>query len=306
MPAISKPASRWGAGLLDSRWKIAGMTESATTGLAARTGVVRAPRFAGAPGVTYSSFFMLDSQSEKAVTQITEQARLIFGTDLVSVALYGSAAGEDFVPGRSDLNFAIVLERLTHTHLKALHQHLPNWHKMRVATPLLLDRKFLARARDVFPMEFHDIKEQHRVLYGEEVFATLAIDSRHLRYQAEHEARGKLLRLRALYAEVGADRKRLEALMLDSAKTFVIIMRNVIRLRRGEGHTRYLQVLDAFEQHFQETFPTIRQLLCVKQGSAAWPKDIDDAFRAYLEEVERLIDLIEHRLPESETERPES
>ncbi len=242
---------------------------------------------------------MLDEQSEKAVARVTEQVRLLFGTDLVSIALYGSAAGEDFVPGKSDLNFAIVLERLTHAHLKALHQHLPKWHKLRVATPLLLDRKFLARARDVFPMEFHDIKEQHRVLYGEEVFATLAIDSRHLRYQAEHEARGKLLRLRSLYAEVGAERKRLEALMLDSAKSFVITMRNFIRLQRGEGHTRYLQVVDAFERHFQETFPTIRQLLRIKQEGTGWPKDIDDFFRTYLEEVERLIDLIEHRLPES-------
>ena len=249
---------------------------------------------------------MLDSQSEKAITQVVEQTRLIFGKDLVSLALYGSAAGEDYVPGRSDLNFAIVLERLTFAHLQALHQHLPKWHKLRVATPLLLDRQFLEEARDVFPMEFHDIKQQHRMLYGEEVFATLAIDSRHLRYQAEHEARGKLLRLRTLYAEVGAERKRLEALMLDSAKTFVIIMRNFIRLRRGESHTRYLQVLDEFEQHSRQAFPSIRHLLQVKLGLQRWADGIDDTFRTYLDEVERLIMLIEQTRPESESASPES
>lgn len=241
---------------------------------------------------------MLDAQSEKTVTQVTEQVRLIFGKDLVSVALYGSAAGEDFVPGKSDLNFAVVLERITFPYLKALHQYLPKWHKRRVATPLLLDRQFLERARDVFPMEFHDIKEQHRVLYGEEVFATLAIDGRHLRYQAEHEARGKLLRLRTLYAEVGAERKRLEALMLDSAKAFVIIMRNFIRLRQGESHARYLQVIDEFERHFQQTFPAIRHLIQVKLGMQRWADGIEDTLRSYLDEVERLIDLIDHTLPE--------
>src|SRR5262249_20122674 len=187
---------------------------------------------------------MLDVQAEKAVAQVVEEARAVFGSDLVSFAIYGSAAGEDFVPRQSDLNFVIVLERITFTHLQALHRHLRKWHKLGAATPLLLDREFLERARDVFPMEFHDIKAQHRVLYGEEVFATLPINSRHLRYQAEHEARGKLLRLRALYADVGADRKRLQALMLDSAKTFVIIMRNFIRLREGRSHTRFLQVLE--------------------------------------------------------------
>jgi hypothetical protein len=243
----------------------------------------------------------LDGQTEKAIAQVAEQVRLVFAKDLVCVALYGSAAGEDFIPGRSDLNFAIVLERLTFAHLKALHQHLPKWHKLGAATPLLLDRHFLERARDVFPMEFHDIQAQHRTLYGEEVFATLRIDGRHLRYQAEHEARGKLLRLRTLYAEVGADRKRLEALMFDSAKTFVIIMRNFIRLRAGESHTRYLDVIDHFERHFAVTLPSVRHVMRVKMGMEGWTASVDESFRIYLEEVERLIDVIEHALPESDS-----
>jgi hypothetical protein len=244
---------------------------------------------------------MLDPQSERAIAQVAEQARLVFGQDLVSLTLYGSAAGEDFVPGKSDLNLAIVLERVTFPHLKTLHAHLPKWHKLGVAVPLLVDRRFLAQGRDVFPMEFHDIKEQHRVLYGEEIFARLEIDSRHLRYQAEHEARGKLLRLRALYAEVGADRKRLESLMLSSAKTFVIIMRNFIRLRRGESHTRYVAVLDEFEKHCNQRFPVMRDLLNVKLGRQPWPDRIEEAFRVYLEEVEALIELLDHGLPASAT-----
>jgi hypothetical protein len=104
--------------------------------------------------------------------------------------------------------------------------------------------------------------------------------------------------LRTLYADVGAERKRLEALMLDSAKTFVIIMRNFVRLRLGESHTRYLQVLDEFEQHFGRTFPTIRHLLQVKLGTQPWANGVEETFRTYLDEVERLIDLIEHTLPE--------
>lgn len=243
---------------------------------------------------------MLDAQAEKAIAQLVEQIRLIFGKDLLSVTLYGSAAGEDFVSGKSDLNLAIVLDRVSFPHLKALHEHLPRWHKLGAAVPLLLDRRFLDQGRDVFPMEFRDIKEQHRVLFGEEVFARLEIDSRHLRYQAEHEARSKLLRLRALYAEVGADRKRLEGLLLDSAKTFIIIMRNFMRLRRGEVRTRYLEVLDQFEQHFAQTFPTIRHLHLVKLGTAPWENGIDETFRTYLDEVERLIDLIDQTLPGTE------
>jgi len=241
---------------------------------------------------------MLDARTEKAIAQVAQGVRQAFSTNLVSLVLYGSAAGDDFVPGRSDLNFAIVLERLTFVHLKALHQHLPQWHKLGVATPLLLDRRWIERSRDVFPMEFNDIKAQHRVLYGEELFATLRIDHRHLRYQSEHEARGKLLRLRALYAEVGADRKRLERLMLDSVKTFVIIMRNFIRLRGGEGAARYLPVLEQFESHFTVAFPTMRHLIGIRFGTEAWADGIEETFTSYLDEVERLIDLVDRAMPD--------
>jgi len=244
---------------------------------------------------------MLDVRTEQALARVAEQLRSLFGPDLVCLALYGSAAGEDFVPGRSDVNLAIVLNQVTFAHLKSLHPHLPKWHKLGIATPLLLDRRTLERGRDVFPMEFHDIKAQHRVLYGEEVFATLPIDGRHLRYQAEHEVRGKLLRLRALYAEVGADRQRLQRLLLDSVKTFVIVMRNFIRLRAGQSHTRYLDVLDQFETHFGETFPTMRYLLRVRLALDVWANGIEDTVRGYLEEAERLVDLVDRLLPEAES-----
>ncbi|HVM96288.1 MAG TPA: hypothetical protein VMT89_07855 [Candidatus Acidoferrales bacterium] len=236
---------------------------------------------------------MLDPKTEKALAKLTEGVREVFGNDLVSFLLYGSAAGDDFVVGRSDLNCAIILERITHAHLKKLHAHLANWHKLGMAVPLLLDRKFLENGRDVFPMELHDMQAQHRLLAGEDVISALQIDGRNLRYQAEHEARSKLLRLRALYAEVGADRSRLEGLLLDSVKTFVILMRNLSRLRNVAGHRRYEDTLTQFESSAGASFPTMRHLLRVRSGSEGWRGDVDGIFEAYLEEVERLVDLID-------------
>jgi predicted nucleotidyltransferase len=236
---------------------------------------------------------MLDARSERTIAQVAEQAQRVFGADLVSVVLYGSAAGADFVPGRSDLNLAIVLERVTFGHLKALHAHLSGWRKRGVATPLLLDRRFLERACDVFPMEFYDIHAQHRLLYGEPVFDALRIDARHLRYQSEHEARSKLLRLRALYAEVGAQRRSLEALLLDSVKTFVVIMHNLLRLRGGDGTMQFVDIVDACERQFQQPFPTMRHLVRLRHGMEPWADDVEATVQAYFEEVERLVDLID-------------
>jgi hypothetical protein len=244
---------------------------------------------------------MLDAKTERALTDIVQQLRGLFDTRLACVALYGSAVGPDFVPGVSDLNLAIVLDAVAASDLNAMRPAMKRWRSHRVATPLVLDRVFLRDAADVFPMELEDIRDQHRPLFGDDVFAALAIRRDHLRYQCEHEARGKLLRLTGLYLEQGDRRHALRALMLDSLKTFLVVMRNINRLvgvhAVGAG---YRDTLRAAAQHFGVEFPLMTQLLDIKAGRTPWPADDTQTFRGYLDEVQRLVGLID-RLPAGST-----
>jgi hypothetical protein len=237
---------------------------------------------------------VLNPQTEKILVQFIQELRHLLADELVAVVLYGSGAGSNFVPGASDLNVAIVVQEARFEVLQKLQPRIAAWHTQGFAVPLLLDREFLQRGRDVFPMEFHDIKEQHRLLWGEEVFHSLEIDSRHLRFQAEHEARSKLLRLRALYLECAGDQPRLQALLCDSLKTFLILMRNLIRLHGKTGLLTYVEVLEQFEQHFHLAFPRMRQLIAIRAGQQQWPgTPIADFFRDYLAEVQQIVAVID-------------
>jgi hypothetical protein len=69
---------------------------------------------------------------------------------------------------------------------------------------------------DSFPIEFHDMKERRRVLYGLDVIAELKIDSKNYRRQVEHELRSKLLRLRQQGASKLSHPDGLLALCVDS------------------------------------------------------------------------------------------
>ncbi len=238
---------------------------------------------------------MLDPQSEKILVQFTQELRVLLADELLAVVLYGSGAGSNFVPGASDLNVTIVVKEARFDVLQKLQPRIAAWHTQGFAVPLLLDREFLQRSRDVFPMEFHDIKEQHRLLWGEDVFRDLAIDTQHLRFQAEHEARSKLLRLRALYLECAGDQARLQALMLDSLKTFLILMRNLSRLQGKTGVLTYTEVLAQFERYFQQAFPRMRQLIAIRAGQRQWSEiSVTDFFRDYLAEVQQVVAVIDH------------
>jgi predicted nucleotidyltransferase len=248
---------------------------------------------------------MLGPKGERTVSEVCAQLRSLLGERLVSVAVYGSAAGPDYVPGSSDINLVVVVDELGYESLRAVRSHVGAWSRKGVATPLLLERRFLTSAADVFPMELHDIREEHRLLLGEDVFASLEIRDDHLRFQCEHEARGKVLRLRELYLEIGGNRRRLRELLLDSLKTFLIIMRNLARSRGLGAPIPYAEVLKTFEKEFQCALPVMARLLAVKLGNAKWQGDEEQAFADYLRELRQLIEMIDGLRPAGASPRHE-
>lgn len=236
---------------------------------------------------------MANASLEATLTQFAYELHELLSDRLVAIVLYGSAAGENFVPGSSDLNTAIVVQRMEFAVLKELHPHMISWHKRGFAVPLIVDRNFLQHSRDVFPMEYLDIQEQHRTLWGEDIFGSLTIEGEHLRFLAEHEVRSRLLRLQALYLERAGEPLRLRQILLDSLKTFLTLMRHLLRLQGKGGVQNYAEVLSLFEQHFQLSFPEMHRLIAIRQGKD-WPHEpATEFFREYLEDVQRFVTLID-------------
>src|SRR5439155_1414076 len=129
--------------------------------------------------------------------------------------------------------------------LEALVPVIARWRKKRFALPLVADREYLESARDAFPMELDDIRRQHRVLAGADPFAAVVVERAALRRQCEHEARGKLLRLRALFLDAAGRPAALEQLMVESLKSFLVVLRHLIKLRGAEEANGYGEVLAA-------------------------------------------------------------
>ena len=58
----------------------------------------------------------------------------------------------------------------------------------------------------LFPIEFHDIRELHRVLYGPDLVSNLEIGGAFHRAQVEHDLRARLLRLRQKASGILSDK----------------------------------------------------------------------------------------------------
>ncbi len=159
------------------------------------------------------------------------------GARLVGVVLYGSAASEEHVIGHSDQNVLVIVESLAIETLRALGQTVRAWQEAGNPPPLLLTRAEWMGSSDVFPMEYADILERHRVLQGTLPLEGVRVLPGDLRLQVEQEALGKLLRLRRAILVAGTDLARQRELLRASLSAFLIIFRAVLRLH-GEAPSR--------------------------------------------------------------------
>jgi hypothetical protein len=231
----------------------------------------------------------LDARTEKEMARFAAQVEAALGPRLVCLALYGSAAGDDWVAGRSDVNLAVVVAEVSLEVLDAL-APVVGARPRAIALPLVLDPEYLDGARDTFPMELADLARQHRVLAGRDVLAAIRVEPAAVRRQCEQEARGKLLRLRALYLETAGDPAALERVMVESLKSFLIVLRHMLRLRReGSDAHGYASVLGAGET-LVGALPVMRRLLDHRTGTTPLaPRTLRAEFGGYLDEVRRIV-----------------
>ena len=167
-------------------------------------------------------------EAEKQITDFVNNLKLAAGANLECVALFGSARIGEFHADYSDINILCVVRELSAPVLASLAPAITGWTKSKFPAPLIFSRSELEQATDVFAIEMLDIRQRHRILYGDEIFADLNVPMDRHRVQLEHELRTKLLRLRQSYVQVAGDDKRVRRLMLDSISAFSTLFRHTL------------------------------------------------------------------------------
>jgi len=163
--------------------------------------------------------------------ELVTQLRAAYGARLSSVVLYGSAAGGDHIPSRSDYNVLVLLESLDNAQsFVAAAAVARAWREAGNPPPMTMTLEEWRRSSDIFPMEYADILERNRVLYGTPPFDGISVDRGDLRLQLEQQVMGKLLQLRQGALLAGGDGKRQSELVAASLSTMMVLFRAVLRL----------------------------------------------------------------------------
>jgi predicted nucleotidyltransferase len=166
---------------------------------------------------------------DRVVTPFLAAADAALGAGY-SALLYGSAARDDYIVGRSDINLMLVLDDPSPSRLRALAPAFSAWRRGTSEPPLLISRAEWARASDVFPIEITDMRAGYRVLRGADPLSGAQVNPGDLRQALEGELRGKLLRLRQGYAAAAGDEKALGELAVASSSAILVLLRSLLTL----------------------------------------------------------------------------
>ena len=162
--------------------------------------------------------------------ELVSQLRAAYGSALRSIVLYGSAAAGEHNPKKSDYNVLVIVDALDAARLTAASAASRAWAESGNPAPLTLTTSEWRGSADIFPMEYADILERHRVLFGDPPFVDIRVDLKDLRLQLEQEAMGKLIKLRQGLLAAGNEGQRQLELLAASASAIMIIFRAVLRM----------------------------------------------------------------------------
>lgn len=229
--------------------------------------------------------------------ELVEKLERAFADRLVSVILYGSGVQHGQHDRFSDLNVLCVLKQIAPRELSESEPVIKWWTGHGHPPVLLLSEEEVHRSADSFAIEFRDMKDRRKVLYGLDVIAEVSIDMKYHRVQVEHELRSKQIRLRQQAASILSDPEALLKLCLDSVTTFCTLGRHALVAAGVHPKSDRRAVVEQLGRVVPMDVSPFEVLLDVREDR---PRAKDDRlvdpgelFARYLESIGRLVSYVD-------------
>ncbi|HEY9071809.1 MAG TPA: hypothetical protein VIV61_16240 [Candidatus Ozemobacteraceae bacterium] len=214
----------------------------------------------------------------------------LLGDDLAAIALYGSAASGDYVYGHSNINMALLFKTVTVGHLKQIAVTTERWMLRGFAAPLILTAEDLERSLDVFPLLFQEIRDNHRMIKGDDPFKSLVIERALLRLQVEQMLKSKVTEARSEFLASGESLKTFETMIAKSFNSLYPLLRGLLSLSEKQPSIRKEVVVAMAEETFGLETGVLTDALRHKMGllRLSQKHNLLAYFERYLAALEKL------------------
>jgi len=226
--------------------------------------------------------------------ELVRQLQLAYGTGLQSVVLFGSAVAGEHNPKKSDYNVLVIVDALPLDRLRAVAAVTKAWAEDGNPPPMTFTMNEWKSSSDIFPMEYADILERHRVLFGASPFDGIRVSPADLRLEVEQQTMGKLLQLRQATMGAGGDSKLQLEVLEKSLSTLMVIFRGVSRLVGEVPSQDYEELTRALARRAGFAADSFVSVIRHVRGTAKIPREnAAGILEEYLAAMERLVEYLD-------------
>lgn len=218
----------------------------------------------------------------------------LHGDNLSSIFLYGSATGANYIPKCSDINSVMVVKKIGFETLQKSLKLIASVRAKRIIAPLILTEAHIHSSRDVFPIEFLDMKDNSVVIFGTDFLKDLQIEGEHVRLFCEQQIKGKLIRIRQAYLEVGLKRRGTELLLRESLNSLIPVFRSLLKVKAVLVPADKKELLKKIGDVFAlDTHVMVAIWEEKKNDERICGRDAREAFGDYIQVLERLAEAVD-------------
>jgi predicted nucleotidyltransferase len=222
--------------------------------------------------------------------ELVRQLQLAYADALRSVVLFGSAVAGEHRPNKSDYNVLVIVDALPLDRLRAVAAVSRAWSEDGNPPPMTFTTREWKSSADIFPMEYADILERHRVLYGTLPVDGVSVKPADLRLQVEHQTMGKLLQLRQAIMGAGGDTALQLEVLEKSLSTLMVIFRAIVRLNGHVPSQDYEALTLSVAERAGFSPEAFLRVIRHARGTEKLPRDKASVIlEEYLAAMERLV-----------------
>lgn len=178
----------------------------------------------------------------KNLDNLIEELKAKLGDNLVSVFAFGSQANVEDV--KNNLNLMIVTNTLNAENLYEISKPIKKWVKAKNPIPVIMNRDEWSSSFDVYAIEYSDIKDNYRIIYGEDLVPSIPVNKYFLRLQCESELKSLLLKYKNNFLlNIKSDRE-MKKVLNNVIKTLLVIFRAVLRLHDRPVPYRAVDIIE--------------------------------------------------------------
>lgn len=230
----------------------------------------------------------LPSKSRDVALGFAKSIETAFASNLISVMLFGSAAGGEFIEGKSDINILIVLQKVGAGELDLIIKAAKAYTKKGLAIPLVFDKNHIATSLDTFPIEFSDMRKRHILLFGTDPLEGAGIETKNLRYQCERELKSIIINLRRGYLQSGGRKDNIQTLLENSLSSVIAACRGMVYLSAKTPSDSIDMLIEEVKSIYNIEPEAIKRVWHLKKGKSNGKTELTSLLDDYNSEIAKL------------------